>query len=266
MHWREVDLPGLENDDPVLVDAGFTRGLARHRVGKLGRIVDAVQIGEVGIGRVGHDRPDEFARFQPPLPQGKSCRASVEVDDRRLHQQNRPEKGGVDFRRRRLGGDDRLVRVDRLGGGTNLRQRRPLDAAIDHRRGSDSRQAKANHSGNNERGDPIAAQAQNIRHFDYSVLVFACGRERPAATDFRLAAIIVAGIGLEIEFSYTFNSATLWNRRKARARIRASAIRRRSAPIIESRCYPLNLTWTIFPTFIAIAGENFRLSGSGSAS
>ena len=43
-------------------------------------------------------------------------------------------------------------------------------------------------------------------------------------------------------------------------------LRRRSAPIIESWCYPLNLTWTIFPTFIAIAGENFRLSGSGSAS
>ena len=165
--------------------------------------------------------------FQPPLPQGQGRRAGVEVDDRRLHQQNRPEKGGVDFRRRRLGGDDRLVRIDRFGGGTNLRQRRPLDAAIDHRRRSDSRQAKANHSGNNERGDPIAAQAQNIiRHFDYSVLVFACGREgarQRQILDLRLLSLLVS--------DWKLNSAILSIARRygiaarQRARIRASAIK-----------------------------------------
>jgi hypothetical protein len=73
---REVNFSGLENDHAVLVDASLARGLARHRVGKLGRVVDAMQIGEVRIDQTNSpDSSRPFLKGKVAVPASRSTMA-----------------------------------------------------------------------------------------------------------------------------------------------------------------------------------------------
>jgi hypothetical protein len=69
-----------------------------------------------------------------------------------------------------LRGDKLLVRVDRFWSGASFGQWRPFLAAINHGCRCTDRQTDANNSGKTERGGPIGAQAQYIRHFDIPIL------------------------------------------------------------------------------------------------
>ena len=106
--------------------------------------------------------------------------------------------------------DNLLVRVDRFGGGPNLRQRRSLHSAIDHRRRRNGWQTNAI--------IPIK-QSATIRSAPMrNILVISilrlCVRVRLGAPtqEFRLIVISINHRRLEITLCYTSDSTTLLNR------------------------------------------------------
>jgi len=91
-----------------------------------------MQVREVLVRHVGQDRPDLFAGFQLATAERQGRSAFFEIDMRRLHQQYRPEEGGVNLRWRGLGDDQVVVGVDCSGRRPGLVKRFAFRSAHNH--------------------------------------------------------------------------------------------------------------------------------------